>query len=61
MRINVVFPAPFSPTSAWTVPRPTVNDTASSATELPNRLLIPVSASTVSASEMIARGDVTVP
>ena len=35
IRISVVFPAPFSPTSACTVPARTENDTSSSAVTVP--------------------------
>src|SRR3954451_23191616 len=37
MRISVVLPAPFSPTTAWTVPEATDNVTSSLATTLPKR------------------------
>src|SRR5690348_6207973 len=40
MRISVVLPAPFSPSSAWTSPRPTSRSTASLARRSPNRLVM---------------------
>ena len=38
---SVLLPAPFSPSSACTVPRASFSDTLSSATSEPNRLVIP--------------------
>src|SRR5215207_5047132 len=45
MRINVVFPAPFSPRSACTVPGRTSSDADASACVAPYRLSMPRSAS----------------
>src|SRR5262245_18624339 len=39
MRISVDLPAPFSPTMAWISPKPTTNETPSSASVAPNCLL----------------------
>ena len=39
--ISVVLPAPFSPTRAWMLPRPTAKSTPSFATKAPNRLVMP--------------------
>src|SRR5215218_1622028 len=52
--ISVDLPAPFSPTSAWTSPRATANDTSSSATTPGQRLLTERASSTGAPSGALA-------
>ena len=51
--ISVDLPAPFSPSTAWTSPRWIVRLTASLATNVPNRLVIPLASSRAVTTDLL--------